>query len=286
MTRAYTKKAFPHRILFDTGRDAQRGDDVKVLRRHTLRRLDARDIDRKVGPDDGVYSTLIRDAARTAGHYLGAPDEWVESDSGVIVRLQKIIVYPETRTQSMLDAADARMDKLIQDRKDSKPKPRVGDGNFTDKERGEARLLAVRAFRLPYNNRGRVHYTQGASRWQGIRERRRYGDGRYPNYADCSSLFTWCWWNALTNVDGMGTRDRINGCSWTAGYTGTLLSHGWRVSDRRPGDAVIYGRGFPGVHVAMIAENTNMAYSHGSEAGPHYVPWNYRRDVMQVRRFL
>jgi hypothetical protein len=286
MSRTYSRKAFPHRVLFDTGEGAQRGDDVKVLRRHTLRRLDARDIDRKVGPDNGVYSKLIRDAARTAGHYLGAPDEWVESDSGVIVRLQKIIVYPETRTKSMLESADARMDKLIKDRADSKPKPRSGDGSFTNVEKGEARRIAVRTFRLAYDHRGSVHYTQGASRWQGIREGRRSAAGRYPNYADCSSMFTWAWWNALTNVDGAGTRDRINGSSWNAGYTGTLLSHGWRVHDRRPGDAVIYGRGFPGSHVAMIAENTNMAYSHGSESGPHYVPWNYRRDVMQVRRYI
>jgi hypothetical protein len=248
MSRTYSRKAFPHRVLFDTGEGAQRGDDVKVLRRHTLRRLDARDIDRKVGPDNGVY--------------------------------------PETRTKSMLESADARMDKLIKDRADSKPKPRSGDGSFTNVEKGEARRIAVRTFRLAYDHRGSVHYTQGASRWQGIREGRRSAAGRYPNYADCSSMFTWAWWNALTNVDGAGTRDRINGSSWNAGYTGTLLSHGWRVHDRRPGDAVIYGRGFPGSHVAMIAENTNMAYSHGSESGPHYVPWNYRRDVMQVRRYI
>ena len=99
-------------------------------------------------------------------------------------------------------------------------------------------------------------------------------------------MFTWCWWNALTNVDGMDTKDVLNGASWSAGYTGTLLSHGRKVSDRKPGDAVLYGRGFPGSHVAMVAENTNMVYSHGSEAGPFFVPWNYRSDVMQVRRYV
>ena len=67
MARTYSQKAFPHRVLFDTGEGAQRGDDVKVLRRHILRRLDARDIDRKVGPPNGVYSKLIRDAAGRPG---------------------------------------------------------------------------------------------------------------------------------------------------------------------------------------------------------------------------
>jgi hypothetical protein len=286
MSRSYSHKAFPNRILFDYDRDPQKGDDVKVLRRHTLRRLEARAIERKVGPDDGNFSKLILDAAKTAAHFLGVPEEWTQSKAGLLVREQKVIVYPETRTDEMLKSADLRMDKLIEDRADAKPKPQAGDGKFTDSEISTACKLAVAAFRLAYNHKGVVHYTQGATRWQGIRERRRFADGRFPNYADCSSLFTWCWWNALTNVDGMQTRDRINGSSWSAGYTGTLLGNGWRVNDRKPGDAVIYGRGFPGAHVAMVAENTNMVYSHGGEAGPHYIPWNYRRDVMQVRRYL
>ena len=286
MPRRYQHKAFPNRILHDYDSDPQMGDDVKVLRRHTLRRLDARDIERKVGPNNGRYSKLLHDAAKTAAHYLGAPDEWTESKAGLLVREQKIIVYPETRTAEMLKRTSARMAKLVESRKDDKPKPKLGDGKFTDSEIATARKLAVAAFRLAYNHKGVVHYTQGASRWQGIRERRRYANGRFPNYADCSSMFTWAWWNALTNVDGMATRDRINGSNWTAGYTGTLLSQGWRVHDRKPGDAVIYGRGFPGSHVAMVATNTDYVYSHGSEAGPFYVRWNYRSDVMQVRRYL
>lgn len=284
MARSYSHKAFPNRVLFDTGTNAQRGDDVKVVRRNTIERLDARDITRKVGRADGTLTKELLDAAKTAAHFLGVPDEWTNSKTGLLVREQKVIVYPETRTHAMLDAADARMGRLVRDRA-AKPAPKA-DGTLTDAERATARRLAVAAFRLAYNHRDVVHYTQGASRWQGIREHRRSADGRYPNYTDCSGLFTWAWWNALTNVDGMGARDRLNGSSWLAGYTGTLLSHGWQVNDRRPGDAVIYGRRFPGSHVAMIAENTNMVYSHGSESGPHYLRWNYRSDVMSVRRFV
>jgi len=282
--RTYSHKAFPHRVLFDTGDGAQKGDDVKVLRRHTLRRLEARNIERKVGPDDGVFRDLVRDAAKTAAHYLGVPDDWTESKTGLLVREQKVIVYPQTRTSSMLDAADARMNKLLKQRENAKPP--AGDGKFTDAERAQARRLAVRAFALLHRNRGGVHYTQGASRWQGIRERRRANDGAFPRYCDCSSAATWAWWNALTAIDGMDTRDRINGSGWAAGYTGTMLANGWKVSDRKPGDLVLYGRGFPGAHVAMIAENTSMVYSHGSESGPYYVPWRYRSDVLAVRRYL
>jgi hypothetical protein len=283
MARTYSHKAFPNRVLFDVGANAQKGDDVKVVRRNTLERLDARDIERKVGPDDGVFRVELLKAAKTAAHFLGVPDDWTNS-SALLVREQKVIVYPETRTNDMLDAADARMDKLLEDRA-NRPPPKP-DGVLTDAERSTARGVAVAAMRLAYNNRGAVHYTQGASRWSGIRERRRFADGRYPFYADCSSIVSWAWWNALTHVDGLGTLDRLNGCAWTAGFTGTLLAHGWRVTDRRPGDLVLYGRGYPGSHVAMIAANTNMVYSHGSEAGPLYIPWNYRGDIMGVRRYV
>src|SRR5262245_3514431 len=105
MARTYSDKDWPHRILFDTGANAQRGDDVKVLRRHTQARLRARSIERKVGPIDGVYRKELHQAAKTAAHFLGVPTEWTESKSGLLVREQKVIVYPETRTSSMLEAA-------------------------------------------------------------------------------------------------------------------------------------------------------------------------------------
>lgn len=276
--RVYSRKAFPHRILFDTT-NPQRGDDVKVLQRHTRRRLEARDIDRPIGID-GVYGPKTREAAKTASHFLGCPDDWHQSKSGLLVREQRVIIYPETRTTSMLEAARARMDKLLKDREDS------GSDGLTANDRSEARRIAVAAFKLAYQHAGNVHYTQSAARWQGIHERRRYADRNYPTQADCSSMYTWCLWNALTSVAGMGYPDVVNGSDWLAGYTGTLLAHGERVTNRMPGDAVLYGTGFPGSHVAMVAEDTSMVYSHGSEGGPYYVAWNYRSDVLQVRRYI
>lgn len=283
MARVYSRRAFPHRILFDTGANAQRGADVRLLHVHTGRRLESRDIERSLGPHNGVFNKALREAAKTAARFLGAPDEWTASNAGLLVREQKIIIYPQTRTQEMLRVAAGRMEALLEDRESRPPTP---PGGLTDAERARARVLAVAAFRLLYEHRGSVHYTQGASRWQGIRERRRSSQGRFPLYADCSSAVTWCWWNALTTVDGMGTRDRLNGSGWAAGYTGTLLANGWPVSDRKPGDVVVYGSRWPGKHTALVATNPNYVYSHGSESGPHYLRWNYRSDVLSVRRYV
>jgi hypothetical protein len=286
MSRSYSEKAFPHRILFDTGENAQRGDDVKVVRRNTLERLEARGIDRPVGPDDGVFSAHILNAAKTAAHFLGVPEDWTESNSGLLVREQRVIVYPESRTEGMLSAAEARMDKLLEDRARSRQAEEGGVSGLSASERSRARNIAVEAFRLAYRHAPAVHYTMGGSRWQGIANNLRFADNKYPTYADCSSLYTWCLWNALTSVGGRNFADIVNGAGWRAGYTGTLLGHGERVENRMPGDAVIYGRGFPGLHVAMIARDTDMVYSHGSEGGPYYVRWNYRSDIMQVRRYI
>lgn len=283
MSRTYSDKAFPHRILFDSGRDAQRGDDVKVLRRNVLERLDARAIERTVGPDDGVLRQELLRAAKTASHFLGAPDDWVESRSGVLVREQRIIVYPEKRTDGMLAAAEARMARLIADRRAS---AHTAEGRLSASDRSHARRIAVSAFRLAFEHRNVVHYTMSGARWQGIAERRRYADGRYPTFADCSSMYTWVLWNALTSVAGMDFPDVVNGAAWRAGYTGTMLAHGARVDSRMPGDAVLYGRAWPGTHVAMVADDPNFVYSHGSEAGPYYLRWNYRSDVLDQRRYI
>jgi hypothetical protein len=281
MPRSYSEKAFPHRILFDAGADGQRGDDVKVVRRNVLERLEARGIERRVGPNDGLLRAELIAAGKTAAHFLGAPDDWTESKSGLLVREQRIIVYPERRTEEMLASASARMERLLADRrKGSTP------GRLNDAERVRARRIAVASFRLAYQHAPQVHYTMGSGRFGGIRAGLRYADGRYPTNEDCSSMYTWALWNALTSVAGMGFPDVVNGADFKAGYTGTLLSHGERVDNRIPGDAVIYGSGFPGKHVAMVAEDTDMVYSHGSEAGPFYVRWNYRSDVMQTRRFI
>jgi len=53
---------------------------------------------------------------------------------------------------------------------------------------------------------------------------------------------------------------------------------------------VIYGNGGTGEHTAIVvgkdAHGTPMVVSHGSEAGPFYLRYNYRNDVMGFRRYI
>lgn len=152
-----------------------------------------------------------------------------------------------------------------------------------------ARDRAVGAAMVGYHHKSQLHYTTGSRRWQGIQLNLNANAGHFPDYADCSSFATWCLWNGLWLL--FRQPDKVNGCSWRAGFTGTLLQHGWvvrNVSKALPGDLVLYGRGYPGVHTAIIVKQgrTPMVISNGSEAGPFYLPWNYRSDIMGIRRYF
>jgi hypothetical protein len=89
-----------------------------------------------------------------------------------------------------------------------------------------------------------------------------------------------------------GLGDIVNGAGWNAGYTGTMLDHGMVVrfaSNALPGDCVFYGAGPPGKHVAVVVKMVGgvpMVISHGSEPGPYYLAYNYRSDVLQIRRYI
>lgn len=143
--------------------------------------------------------------------------------------------------------------------------------------------LSLQAAVLGLHNAPAIHYTQGELRWQGIDRLRVASEGAYPNYADCSAYVTWCLWNGL-HVH-LGHTDIVNGEHWLAGYTGTLLEHGERVSAPTPGDAVIYGTAWPGEHTALYTGG-GLVVSHGSEAGPLLLPVHYRSDVLEYRRYI
>jgi hypothetical protein len=148
----------------------------------------------------------------------------------------------------------------------------------------EAVNAALQAAILGLRNHPAIHYTQGGARWSGIDRSRVAANRQYPPYADCSSFVTWCYWNGLTQR-GVKHSDIINGAGWKAGYTGTMLRHGQQVGSPIPGDAIIYGRGFPGAHTALYTGG-GLVVSHGSESGPHLVPWRYRGDVLSIRRYI
>jgi hypothetical protein len=157
-------------------------------------------------------------------------------------------------------------------------------------QRIRCRDRVVQAARLTLANKAQTHYTEGAQRWDGIKNHRNAELGQFPVYSDCSSFATWCLWNGLVLRFGLG--DIVNGEGWTAGYTGTMLEHGMVVryaSNALPVDCVLYGAGPPGEHVAVITDMVNgtpMVISHGSEPGPYYLAYNYRSDIIAIRRYI
>jgi hypothetical protein len=158
-------------------------------------------------------------------------------------------------------------------------------------QRRKARKGAVRAALLGLRNPTSVHYTQDlTSRWEGIRKRHDASKGRFPKHSDCSSFATWCLWNGLQLA--FGVDDVVNGLDWTAGYTGTMLNNGRpvrHVENVKQADCVFYGTEWPGKHVAIVVGRQGgvpMVVSHGSEEGPFFVRYNYRPDVLQIRRYI
>lgn len=153
-------------------------------------------------------------------------------------------------------------------------------------ERIRARRLIKFAALETMKHKSAIHYTMGGQRWQGInRELRCYpGKRQYPTQADCSSMATWLYWNALKReINEERLPDIINGQRWKAGYTGTMLGKGRVIRSGIPtnvGDLVIYNG-----HVATYIGSGNV-HSHGSEAGPFILPYRYRPDIVSVRRYL
>jgi cell wall-associated NlpC family hydrolase len=123
-----------------------------------------------------------------------------------------------------------------------------------------------------------IHYTQGARRMGGVRNRIK--PPRVPSYEDCSSFATWCYWVA-------GAPDP-NGLGYDGyGYTGTQVNRGRKVSTARPGDLVFYGNvgGSVPTHVAICVGGGKVV-SHGGESGPLLALISYRRDLHSIRRYV
>lgn len=154
---------------------------------------------------------------------------------------------------------------------------------LSEKDRQHAINRVLQAAVLGYRHADLIHYTQGDLRWQGIDRRRDASKGQYPFYADCSAYATWCLWNGLYLT--FRHEDTVNGEHWQAGYTGTLMQHGVRVTSPAPGDLVIYGSAWPGEHVAVYTGG-GLVVSHGSEAGPFLLPVHYRPDALEYRRYI
>lgn len=156
-----------------------------------------------------------------------------------------------------------------------------------------ARELAVNAAMLGLRNAPVISYTQlDPPRGDWFRRGLKAYRGKYPRDLDCSAFARWCLWNGLSHF---GVRDTTNDAPhWSAfGWTGSLIRHGKRVEhvgNALRADLVLYGDPFGRTgHVAIVVGRRNgrlMVVSHGSEAGPFYLPHNYRGDVVGIRRYI
>lgn len=153
------------------------------------------------------------------------------------------------------------------------------------------RSLVREAALLGLHHAGQLHYTQDARRWEGINNHLLAKDGQFPHHADCSSFATWCLWNGLRQFPRLG--DIVNGENWRGGFTGTMAKHGIQIlhpQNTRRGDCVLYGSGPNFEHVAIVVTHDNngmpIVVSNGSEGGPYLLPYNYRKDVGQIRRYI
>lgn len=252
---------------------APSGPDVAALQGAVNRRLDARGQESYMVKADGQFGRQTARACARAVDLLGAQQATVRAaqpghGGRLTIGAQRMIRYPGRRSEHQLARARDRMDDVLHQKSVKIHEDAARHHSVDD---------ATRAMDLLLKHAPSVHYTQGALRWQGISRHLLAKDGHFPNYADCSSAFEWAWWNAI----GDGP-DLLSGSLWRAGFTGTLLVHGRRVSRPIEGAAVIYGSGWPGKHVAYCLD-AHWAISHGSEAAPFHVPIDYRKDIMQFR---
>lgn len=120
-------------------------------------------------------------------------------------------------------------------------------------------------------------YTQTYLRWAGMHMAPLPAPPQ-PSWADCSSFVTWVYWVAHLPDP--------NGLEYRAGFTGTLATHGFRVSftSLKPGDLVLYGGPYPYRHVTIYIGN-GLVVSHGSQSGPHIASTFYRWDAAEARRY-
>lgn len=141
--------------------------------------------------------------------------------------------------------------------------------------------MCLQAVVLGYHHREQIGYTQDSRRWEGIAHDRKAWRGEFPEEADCSAYAIWGQWNGL---DHFHVRDTVNGEGWRDGFTGTMVTHGRRVHTLFPSVCIIYGGG-EGEHTTTYTGG-GLCVSHGSQAGPLLVPWNYRSDANSFHSYI
>jgi hypothetical protein len=152
-------------------------------------------------------------------------------------------------------------------------------------QRLRARDLAIEAAALAVRKHQMITYTMASpGRWDPIARRRKAWRGEVGRSEDCSSFATWCLWHGLSHF---GIGDVVNGQRFTAGWTGTMLDHGFRVSRAEilRGDLLFYANAAGVINHVTIYVGGGMVISHGSEPGPLKLEMDYR-PIVQIRRYI
>lgn len=150
----------------------------------------------------------------------------------------------------------------------------------------QRKLVSLATYLISRSNM--VHYSQeieGSRRRMAIvRDKLHLPPLTHEIYEDCSSSVTGLYW--LCHLPDPNNRGYDG-----YGYTGTQVANGQQIALTpgawKIGDLLIYG---PSIwdthHVAMLISRGGSCFSHGQEAGPLNVPWNYRGDLVAVRRYF
>lgn len=133
-----------------------------------------------------------------------------------------------------------------------------------------------------YHMRDRIHYTMGPSRMSIIRRYLKFENvfSQGDLYEDCSSIGKGMFkWIDVPDPNGFGYNSPL-------GYTGTMTNTGRTISYGAPlkiADAFLTGY-YP-YHHTWYYYGDGIGFSHGKEADPRFVPWNYC-PVNRIQRYI
>lgn len=173
--------------------------------------------------------------------------------------------------------------------------PHAGVSGLSKEHAAKARELDAVIARVLVAHAPQVRYTQGSDRWGAIDQNIIPWDksgklnGQFLHRGDCSSTSTWKLGWVVLHHHFHTTRDVMNGQALRAGFTGTMVVHGKEVvhqSNWKVGDRLFYGPSVWATEHVTDYMGGGVVFSHGSDAGPYFLKYDYRGDHVATRRYL
>jgi WD40 repeat protein len=159
----------------------------------------------------------------------------------------EVLVDPASRVRELSETNNAATVSVV-------PVTTEGPGQAAERKRNAIVAGALAGAR----QQGRIHYSPGPLRMDGVRRKIRLP--ALPSFEDTSSFVTWCYFQARAPDPN---RRGYN----ATGNSLTLIDHGRRVSQPRRGDIVFYGS--PGaIRYVGIYVGDDKVVAHRSEQGP------------------